>query len=69
MVLRSQLEEALESGHRATDVLRDMVEELAELSCEESFGFEGFGTYPDCGKCVVCISKNVFNARKVREME
>jgi hypothetical protein len=33
----------------------EMVRETAELTCPESYGFEG--TFPDCGECVVCKAR------------
>ncbi len=36
---------------------RDFMLEVSKLSCTEADGFEGLDTFPDCGKCVVCLSK------------
>ena len=54
-----ELKEAVESGHKASSVLRDVLEEVAELYCPEASGFEGPDTFSDCGKCVVCQAKKL----------
>lgn len=33
------------------------MQEVADLTCPDSYGFEGPGTFPDCGKCVVCRAR------------
>lgn len=51
------LQEALKSGHHASEVLGTVLAEVSELNCPEASGFEGPSTYPDCGKCIVCLAK------------
>lgn len=41
----------------ALDVAAPLLKELADMPCPEASGFEGPDTYPDCGKCVVCLAK------------
>lgn len=57
-----------EKGHGS--LLKNFVKELAiEGYCVESVGFEGIGTYSDCGDCAYCKAKTsieVYN-RKVEE--
>lgn len=50
------LQEALTNGHRASEVLGDVLAEISELHCAEAYGFEGSGTFPECGKCIVCLA-------------
>jgi len=33
---------------------KELNREIAHLSCNKEFGFEGKGTYPQCGDCIVC---------------
>lgn len=57
-----KLKEAIESGHKASSVLLDVMTELSEKHhCPESIGFEGLGTFPDCGECVYCLAKRIVN--------
>ncbi len=52
----SEIKEALKTGHKASSVLRDVLEEVSELHCSnESFSFTSLG----CGECIVCISKRL----------
>jgi hypothetical protein len=37
--------------------------EISELNCPSSYGFEGAGTFSDCGCCVVCRSKKEMGIR------
>ena len=39
------------------NLTKEQVSELAELYCEEQYGFEGLNTYPPCGKCIICLCK------------
>lgn len=58
---KPEIIEALNTGHKASSVLRDVLEEIAEISyCPKSYGFEGRDTFSGCGKCIICISKDLF---------
>ena len=55
-----ELREALETGHKSSSVLRDVLQELVDDHyCPEASGFEGPETYPDCGECVFCLAKRL----------
>lgn len=36
---------------------KEFMLEVSKLSCPEADGFNGSVTFPDCGKCIVCLSK------------
>jgi hypothetical protein len=52
-----ELKEAIESGHKASSILKETLEEISELYCPEALGFEGPATFSDCGKCIICQAK------------
>lgn len=39
--------------------LKELREKLSEMYCPNAHGFEGPETFSDCGKCVVCESKEL----------
>ncbi len=48
-------------------VVEEIGKELIELYCPNAARFEGFDTYPDCGKCIVCrikFGKDILKAIK-----
>jgi hypothetical protein len=55
---------AINTGHRSSDVLRNMIDEVAELPCPNAYPFEGH-----CGECVVCKAKEVLEKLKEKEKE
>jgi hypothetical protein len=57
--MMDNIKEALDSGHKASTVLKDVLELISELPCPQAYGFEGLATFSDCGKCIVCISKKL----------
>ena len=67
MVWIDEAREALNSGHKASSILRDTFEDVAKLYCPESFGFEGPDTYSPCGQCIVCISKKLLEEQNGQE--
>ena len=57
MITYEQLEEAIETGEHASDVLRDVLDELHYMVfCPASYGPDGHGDLPPCGECVVCLA-------------
>ena len=51
---------AIKTGDKASEILDNIISELSEdYSCPYSYGFEGRDTYPECGECIVCISKKI----------
>ena len=57
---KEEVKEALISGHKASSVLNSLILELIDDTfCLNSYGFEGGETFPDCGYCVVCVSKQI----------
>ena len=55
-----ELKEALETGHKASSVLREVLRELVDKHhCPKADGFEGPETFPDCGECVYCLAKKL----------
>ncbi len=55
-----ELKAAVNEGHKASSVLSAVLHELLEKHyCPESSGFEGPETFPDCGKCVYCLAKQL----------
>ena len=60
MIDRDVVNEAIKTGHKASEVIRDFIVELAEIgNCPDGNGFEGIDTYPDCGVCPICIAKEL----------
>ncbi len=54
-----ELKEAINSGHKASSILREVLREISKLHCPKSYGFEGAKTFSGCGKCVVCFAKGI----------
>lgn len=38
-------------------ILNEIMKEVSEMYCPNSYGFEGAETFSDCGNCVVCESR------------
>lgn len=64
---KEALQEALESGHHASEILGIVLNEVSELHCPESSGFEGPETYLTCGKCIVCLAREVTSKNEHEE--
>lgn len=57
---RESIQEAVESGHKASSALKEVLSDLADNQwCHEADGFEGRDTFPECGECAVCIAKDL----------
>ena len=57
--MRESLKEAVSSGHKASSRLKEVLQRVSLLPCPEAYGFDGLGTYPDCGECIVCVARDV----------
>lgn len=40
---------------------RELLEQVAELTCPNAAGFEGPETFPDCGTCIVCRARKAIS--------
>jgi len=52
----------LEDGLQKTPF--KIILEIAELWCHVAYGFDGPETFPDCGECVVCLSRKIVKQKK-----
>lgn len=56
----SSLKEAIETGHKASSVLKEVLQEMVDdQTCPAADGFEGRETFFDCGECVYCLAKKL----------
>lgn len=63
---REDVEEAVKTGHKAAQVLTDVLRALAtDHYCPEAEGFEGSETFTDCGTCAHCIAKDMLNKEAI----
>ena len=53
MLNKEDIEAALETGHKASQVLRDVLNDILDN------GDGCFNSFQHCGECLVCISKEV----------
>ena len=59
-----ELKEAVETGHKASSILNDVLRELVEYHyCPKADGFEGPDTFPACGICAYCLAKKLLDGR------
>lgn len=58
---KEDLLQAYLTGEDSTKLLRELIVDLTDSYCPEASGFEGPETYSDCGKCGVCLSKQVYH--------
>ena len=60
MMTHDELKEAIETGHKASTVLREVLLELnLNHHCPSADGFEGSNTFPDCGDCIYCLARKI----------
>lgn len=57
--MKKEIKEALQSDYKASSVLQEVLYQIVDLSCPEADGFDGIETFPDCGQCIVCTSKEL----------
>lgn len=51
MITKSEINEAIETGHKASQILSDVISEIGQdIYCPDADGFEGRETFPDCGE-------------------
>ena len=56
----AEIKEAIKSGHKASEVLAEVMEELKDEQCPNSIGLGGvIGTHDDCASCLICIAKEL----------
>ncbi len=59
----NELKEAIETGHKASAVLRAVLQELVDKHhCPEAAGFEGPETYSNCEACIYCLAVQLLNS-------
>lgn len=61
-----RLEAAISTGHRASDVLRDLVYAVAEMDCPYKGFLSSNKPYCDCVNCTVCRCREM---KKIRDKE
>ena len=61
----SELRSAIETGHKACSVLREVLRELSKLHCQQSSGSYGPDTFIECFKCSICYSKEFIRNEEI----
>ena len=65
-MLREDIKEAVNSGHKSSSILTDVLRVLAkDHHCPSADGFEGPETYTDCGVCTYCIAKEMLSQKEI----